>query len=546
MEESSLLSMQSLNSLSSSDNSDSVKYRFWGILKGTFTAESPDCCEGNFTTSDGVEFAAKLKGGLKKRLERSSQPLAPEQADEFIYWLVYPKIVDGTLRFTLANVFKELTGVEGRFELVGILEEQGSEYAKVSIPLPYIRTVRVKGKIEAEIGQSVKIRGHRLGSEIVVQDSCRILQKTYRTGTKHEVLSPLGHTSLTTTLFTAIVCLKGQYTPDVDDPTKGRLTMEDGVTFCVLAPKLKIIDQLTKNYGAIKPGEPFPNQSIPWICHPSTSLDGSSQIALVKAKPDNYFLEADRLEVNGTLVETFNGGFILRVYRNLGRVPLSRLAEMFNELKFRYQQEQEEKLKLGYTYHILAHREGADFIVDRIDPSHIRYVRQVKNSIASRIGLIPLSPPVSSALQTVETTIMSTAETTTDLPVLPMQEPQIESPLSAEVIPMELPPAADQAEPPTIQERRKKKQKEPRITAAILTLPEPIPVKSPTKPKFVVFADGKQFAGQTSVSLKTGMLFIDGKRILQSKMVVVLGEPEQISADGKVLKTGNRATLSSR
>jgi hypothetical protein len=50
----------------------------------------------------------------------------------------------------------------------------------------------------------------------------------------------------------------------------------------------------------------------------------------------------------------------------------------------------------------------------------------------------------------------------------------------------------------------------------------------------------------TSVTLKNGMLFIDGKSVTQTKLAIVVGEPEQVTADGKTQKSGNRTILSSR
>jgi hypothetical protein len=66
------------------------------------------------------------------------------------------------------------------------------------------------------------------------------------------------------------------------------------------------------------------------------------------------------------------------------------------------------------------------------------------------------------------------------------------------------------------------------------------------KPTFVVQVDRKQFPGMTSVTLKNGMLFIDGKSVTQTKLAIVVGEPQQVNADGKTQKSGNRTILSSR
>jgi hypothetical protein len=101
---------------------------------------------------------------------------------------------------------------------------------------------------------------------------------------------------------------------------------------------------------------------------------------------------------------------------------------------------------------------------------------------------------------------------------------------------------------PTVHELKKAKKATASIPAAAAAgsqKQQPEADKTP-KPTFLVQVDRKQFPGMTSVTLKNGMLFIDGKSVTQTKLAIVVGEPQQVSADGKTQKSGNRTILSSR
>ena len=54
------------------------------------------------------------------------------------------------------------------------------------------------------------------------------------------------------------------------------------------------------------------------------------------------------------------------------------------------------------------------------------------------------------------------------------------------------------------------------------------------------------FSGYDSVTLNNRMLRIDGKAVAQAKMVIVVGQPLSMQADGKVTQKDNSAVLISR
>ncbi len=66
------------------------------------------------------------------------------------------------------------------------------------------------------------------------------------------------------------------------------------------------------------------------------------------------------------------------------------------------------------------------------------------------------------------------------------------------------------------------------------------------KPRFTVTIDGRVFSGFDSVTLNRRMVCIDGKLVGQAKMVVVLGQPRTMQADGGVSQGQNQAVLTSR
>ena len=67
-----------------------------------------------------------------------------------------------------------------------------------------------------------------------------------------------------------------------------------------------------------------------------------------------------------------------------------------------------------------------------------------------------------------------------------------------------------------------------------------------SQPRFTVTVDGRVFSGFDSVTLNRRMVCIDGKFVGQAKMIVVLGEPLSIQADGEVRKGHKQAVLTSR
>lgn len=66
------------------------------------------------------------------------------------------------------------------------------------------------------------------------------------------------------------------------------------------------------------------------------------------------------------------------------------------------------------------------------------------------------------------------------------------------------------------------------------------------KPTFQVKVNDQVFRGYDSVTLNNRMLRIDGKAVAQAKMVIVVGQPQSMQADGKVTQKDNSAVLISR
>ncbi|HEY9664631.1 MAG TPA: hypothetical protein V6C65_39825, partial [Allocoleopsis sp.] len=66
-----------------------------------------------------------------------------------------------------------------------------------------------------------------------------------------------------------------------------------------------------------------------------------------------------------------------------------------------------------------------------------------------------------------------------------------------------------------------------------------------TRPAFQVKVNNRSFVGYASVTLKGGMLRIDGKPVVTTKIAVVVGQPSVVEADG-VVRSGNQTVLTSR
>ena len=74
------------------------------------------------------------------------------------------------------------------------------------------------------------------------------------------------------------------------------------------------------------------------------------------------------------------------------------------------------------------------------------------------------------------------------------------------------------------------------------------PLASPQSEKlcFSVTVNGQVFSGRDSVTLNKRVVRIDGVTVGQAKMVVVLGQPFSMQADGGVSQGRNQAVLTSR
>ena len=66
------------------------------------------------------------------------------------------------------------------------------------------------------------------------------------------------------------------------------------------------------------------------------------------------------------------------------------------------------------------------------------------------------------------------------------------------------------------------------------------------KSRFRVNVNGRLFEGFESVTLNKRIVRVDGVNVGQAKMVIVLGQPLSIQADGGVSQGGNQAVLTSR
>jgi DNA mismatch repair ATPase MutL len=66
------------------------------------------------------------------------------------------------------------------------------------------------------------------------------------------------------------------------------------------------------------------------------------------------------------------------------------------------------------------------------------------------------------------------------------------------------------------------------------------------KPAFKVKVNDQIFTGRDSVTLTQRVVRIDGKPVGQAKMVIVLGQPRTMQADGGVSQGRNQAVLTSR
>lgn len=78
--------------------------------------------------------------------------------------------------------------------------------------------------------------------------------------------------------------------------------------------------------------------------------------------------------------------------------------------------------------------------------------------------------------------------------------------------------------------------------AASTTKAEP----QPEKPAFKVKVNDQIFTGRDSVTLIQRVVRIDGKPVGQAKMIIVLGQPRTMQADGGVSQGRNQAVLTSR
>ena len=356
----------------------------------------------------------------------------------------------------------------------------------------------------------------------------------------------------TSEIFQAIVCIAGRFTAQAGDLQSGLLTTPDGIQFPLSFSfgKTKLWERLLQKYGEIAPEQPFPAQAIVWIAYPKL-LENTLSLTAIGIRSDRHSLEPEQLKVQGVVIAKSEDEFCLRVYRNLGKVSPSHLTD-YSDLKVRGQLPQ--KAKLGWTYRVIAHREGVEFVADTVEPIYIRFEWQVRKAIAQ--VLKPSPPPAPPTLRIsagIEPQVTPTSakegalkdKEPIALPMVPPVETGEPEPVTEEP---KLEPIIDTkpSEPaPAAQSQKKKQATAPTPAAKVPPEKKPEAAQRP-KPKFLVQVDRQTFGGQSSVALKTGMLFIDGKQVVRTKLAIVVGEAQTISADGKTQTSGNRTILSSR
>jgi hypothetical protein len=78
------------------------------------------------------------------------------------------------------------------------------------------------------------------------------------------------------------------------------------------------------------------------------------------------------------------------------------------------------------------------------------------------------------------------------------------------------------------------------------TTSTPLSESQSEKPAFQVKVNDQIFSGRDSVTLTQRVVRVDGKPVGQAKMVIVLGQPRTMQADGGVSQGRNQAVLTSR
>ncbi len=78
------------------------------------------------------------------------------------------------------------------------------------------------------------------------------------------------------------------------------------------------------------------------------------------------------------------------------------------------------------------------------------------------------------------------------------------------------------------------------------TASTPLSEPQPEKPAFKVKVNDQVFTGRDSVTLTQRVVRVDGKPVGQAKMIIVLGQPRTMQADGGVSQGRNQAVLTSR
>ena len=78
------------------------------------------------------------------------------------------------------------------------------------------------------------------------------------------------------------------------------------------------------------------------------------------------------------------------------------------------------------------------------------------------------------------------------------------------------------------------------------TTSTPLSEPQPEKPAFQVKVNDQVVTGRDSVTLTQRVVRVDGKPVGQAKMVIVLGQPRTMQADGGVSQGRNQAVLTSR
>jgi len=392
--------------------------------------------------------------------------------------------------------------------------------------------------------------------------------------------------SLPQVIYRAVGWVAGIYKPGPEKIYQGVFVTEDGLTLPAQLTR-QFQSRLKRKHQDYATQADLFNKPAKWTVYPKTEPLGFDLTMMKPLKSDAVDGpgQLDHFRVVGLIESALEGAVAVRIQRNPQPLKLEHRPRAFKPKAFVLNLEGILPTEaVEQIWNLEVRREGEKLVVlagrpyepDAEDLAWLAHVNQ-----QSTVEQVSVASP------TTDKSVNNLASVITPQPQQPMSqdnsepssatEPQSSPPVPAQIMQpeakpkLELPQMPPAVANPTERFQHQVKQQRPSKTSpsqgqkqqlsdvppeSQRLRPPDLLKKQPTsesqtsqplkKSRFRVNVNGRLFEGFESVTLNKRIVRVDGVNVGQAKMVIVLGQPLSMQADGGVSQGGNQAVLTSR